>query len=178
MYYTLLILQCLGILFMFYELIHISRQRPSKFQTLLLLLVGAILINTYGYTLEITATGKELALQAVHISYLAKPFILYLMYIFVMKYCGFSIPKAGKCILFSLAAFISVLVFTSDYNTLFYSHISFSYSGLFPHLILHMVLSTNYIQPFLASILSACFLPVHAFLFSINRALSANRYFF
>ncbi|MEI3301590.1 MAG: histidine kinase N-terminal 7TM domain-containing protein [Eubacterium sp.] len=136
MYYTLLILQCLGILFMFYELIRISRQRPSKFQTLLLLLVGAILINTYGYTLEITATGKELALQAVRISYLANPFILYLMYIFVMKYCGFSIPKAGKCILFSLAAFISVLVFTSDYNTLFYSHISFSYSGLFPHLIL------------------------------------------
>lgn len=121
---------------MFYELIRISRQRPSKFQTLLLLLVGAILINTYGYTLEITATGKKLALQAVRISYLAKPFILYLMYIFVMKYCGFSIPKAGKCILFSLAAFISVLVFTSDYNTLFYSHISFSYSGLFPHLIL------------------------------------------
>ena len=136
MYYTLLILQCLGILFMFYELIHISRQRPSKFQTLLLLLVGAILINTYGYTLEITATGKELALQAVRISYLAKPFILYLMYIFVMKYCGFSIPKVGKRILFSIAAFISVLVFTSDYNTLFYSHISFSYSGLFPHLIL------------------------------------------
>ena len=80
MYYTLLILQCLGILFMFYELIHISRQRPSKFQTLLLFLVGAILINTYGYTLEITATGKELALQAVRISYLAKPYPLFNVY--------------------------------------------------------------------------------------------------
>lgn len=102
MYYTLLILQCLGILFMFYELIHISRQRPSKFQTLLLLLVGAILINTYGYTLEITATGKELALQAVHISYLAKPFILYLMYIFVMKYCGFSFQKQENVFCFPL----------------------------------------------------------------------------
>lgn len=136
MYYILLILQCLGIVFMFYELVHISRQHPSKLQTLLLLLVGAILVNNCGYTLEIAAPGKELALQAVRISYLAKPYIIYLMYIFVMEYCGFSVPKWGKRILFLLASFISVLVFTSDYNTLFYSHISFSYSGLFPHLIL------------------------------------------
>lgn len=136
MYYTLLILQCLGIVFMFYELIHISRQHPSKFQTLLLLLVGSILINNFGYTLEIAASTKETALMGVRMSYLAKPYILYLMYIFVMEYCGFSVPRWAKRILFSLASFISVLVMTCNYNTLFYSHISYTTSGLFPHLIL------------------------------------------
>ena len=120
MYYTLLILQCLGIVFMFYELIHISRQHPSKFQTLLLLLVGSILINNFGYTLEIAASTKETALMGVRMSYLAKPYILYLMYIFVMEYCGFSVPRWAKRILFFLASFISVLVMTCDYNTLFY----------------------------------------------------------
>ena len=136
MYYTLLILQCLGIVFMFYELIHISRQHPSKFQTLLLLLVGAILINNCGYTLEIAASTKETALMGVRMSYLAKPYILYLMYIFVMEYCGFSVPRWRKRILFSIASFISVLVMTCEYNTLFYSHISYTNSGLFPHLVL------------------------------------------
>lgn len=136
MYYTLLAIQCLGIGIIFYEMIHLAIQRPSKLQTLLLLIVGAILINNFGYTLEITAPTKEIALQAVRFSYLGKPFILCLMYIFVMEYCGFSLPAWGKRILFSIAAFISILVLSSNYNTLFYSHISFTNSGLFPHLIL------------------------------------------
>lgn len=136
MHYTLLAIQCLGIGIIFYEMIHLAKQRPSKLQTLLLLIVGAILINNFGYTLEIAAPTKEIALQAVRFSYLGKPFILYLMYIFVMEYCGFSLPAWGKRILFSIAAFISILVLSSNYNTLFYSHISFTNSGLFPHLIL------------------------------------------
>ena len=150
MYYTLLILQCLGIVFMFYELIHISRQHPSKFQTLLLLLVGSILINNFGYTLEIAASTKETALMGVRMSYLAKPYILYLMYVFVMEYCGFSVPRWAKRILFSIASFISVLVMTCEYNTLFYSHISYTNSGLFPHLVLSHGLIYNLYTAFFA----------------------------
>ena len=121
MYYTLLAIQCLGIGIIFYEMIHLAIQRPSKLQTLLLLIVGAILINNFGYTLEIAAPTKEIALQAVRFSYLGKPFILCLMYIFVMEYCGFSLPAWGKRILFSIAAFISIFVLCSNYNKLFYS---------------------------------------------------------
>ena len=136
MYYTLLAIQCLGIGIIFYEMIHLAIQRPSKLQTLLLLIVGAILINNFGYTLEITAPTKEIALQAVRFSYLGKPFILYLMYIFVMEYCGFSLPAWGKRILFSIAAFISILVLSSNYNNFFYKFgiVSASDFGTWSHL--------------------------------------------
>ena len=70
MYQALLILQYIGIIAIFFELLYVVRQRSSRLQTLLLLVMSFTLINLVGYTLEMTADTKELAMQTLKDTYI------------------------------------------------------------------------------------------------------------
>lgn len=145
MYNFLLILQYLGIIVVLFEILYISRQHSSKLQTILLMLLYASLINIIGYTLEMEASDKTLAIQALKMSYVGKPFVVYYMFAFVMEYCGVSIKKVQSTIYYSICIFIACLVYSNDYHNLFYSSISYTYDGIFPHMILkHGVLYNIY----------------------------------
>lgn len=145
MYQTLLVFQYIGIIALFFELLYVVRQRSSRMQTLLLLVMFFTLINIVGYTLEMEADTKELAMQSLKVTYIGKPFILFSLYLFVMEYCGASVPKALRNTFFLICLIISSLVFTSEHQTLFYSSVDFTQDGLFPHVILgHGILYNIY----------------------------------
>lgn len=145
MYQTLLVFQYIGIIALFFEILYVVRQRSSRMQTLLLLVMFFTLINIVGYTLEMEADTKELAMQSLKVTYIGKPFILFSLYLFVMEYCGASVPKALRNTFFLICLIISSLVFTSEHQTLFYSSVDFTQDGLFPHVILgHGILYNIY----------------------------------
>lgn len=134
MYNFLLGIQYLGIIMLALEIVYIVRQRITKLQTTLLVLMYSILINLIGYTLEMKATDVSHAMLGVKVGYMGKPFIIYTMYLFVMEYCGIKLKVWAKNILFFIQCSISVLVFTSEKHTLFYSSQEFVQTGVFPHL--------------------------------------------
>lgn len=96
MYYALLILQYIGIIALFFEVIYVTRQRSSRMQTLLLIVMYSTMINLVGYILEMEATTKLLATQSLKVTYIGKPFIIFSLYLFVMEYCGVSISKRSR----------------------------------------------------------------------------------
>ena len=145
MYQALLIFQYIAIIALFFEAIYVSRQRSSRMQTLLLIVMYSTMVNLVGYTLEMEAATKELAMQSLKVTYVGKPFIIYSLYLFVMEYCGVSISKARRNIFFLISLTITILVFTNNYHGLFYSSIDFTNEGLFPHMILqHGILYNLY----------------------------------
>lgn len=145
MYQILLVFQYICIIALFFEILYVARQRSSRMQTLLLLVMFFTLINIVGYTLEMRSTTKELAMQSLKFTYIGKPFILFSLYLFVMEYCGVTVPKILRNIFFTICLVISSLVFTSEYQTLFYSSVEFTQDGLFPHVILgHGILYNIY----------------------------------
>ena len=55
MYLALLTFQYIGIIALFFEVIYVTRQRSSRMQTLLLIVMYSTLINIVGYPLEMEA---------------------------------------------------------------------------------------------------------------------------
>lgn len=129
-------IQLVGMAVLLIEIIYILQQRPSWMQTDLLIIVLATLVNFVGYLFEIQAPSKEIALQAVKFLYLGKPYIILATFIFIMRFYDIHIPKWIKYILCSLHIGISLLVFTCDKQSLFYSSIGYTQEGYFPHLVL------------------------------------------
>lgn len=149
MYYALLMLQYIGIIALFFEVIYVTRQRSSRMQTLLLIVMYSTMINLVGYTLEMEATTKLLATQSLKVTYIGKPFIIFSLYLFVMEYCGVSISKRYRNIFFCIGLTITMLVYTNKYHHLFYSSIDFVNSGMFPHMVLHHGILYNLYTMFL-----------------------------
>lgn len=136
MYDLLLILQYIGIIGLFFEILYVSRQHGSRLQTILVILLYASLFNIVGYTLEMEAKTQELAMQSVKMTYIGKPFVVFTMYVFVMEYCGVSIKKSRRNFFYAICVAIAGLVYTNEYHHLFYSSVSYTNDGLFPHLVL------------------------------------------
>ncbi|MCM1542831.1 MAG: response regulator [Blautia sp.] len=129
-------IQVVGITVLLIEILYILQQRASWMQVNLLVIVIATLVNFIGYLFEIQASSKEMALQAVKFLYLGKPYIILATFLFVMRFYDIHIPRWAKYILCSLHIGISLLVFTCDRHSLFYSSIDYTQEGYFPHLVL------------------------------------------
>ena len=136
MYDLLLILQYIGIIGLFFEILYVSRQHGSRLQTILVILLYASLFNIVGYTLEMEAKTQELAMQSVKMTYIGKPFVVFTMYVFVMEYCGVGVKKSRRNFFYAICVAIAGLVYTNEYHHLFYSSVSYTNDGLFPHLVL------------------------------------------
>ena len=136
MYTLILWIQYIGILVLVVEAMYIIRQKPSKQQLTLLVVILSTLVNFVGYLFEIQADNKEMALQAVKILYLGKPYIILATFLFAMEFYRIQVPAAVRVMLCAIHACISFLVFTCDYHNLFYSSKDYTQEGFFPHLVL------------------------------------------
>ncbi|MCM1468546.1 MAG: ATP-binding protein, partial [Alistipes sp.] len=129
-------IQYIGIIILLIEILYILKQKASWMQTYLLVIIFATLINFVGYLFEIQAGSKETALLAVKFLYIGKPYIILVTFLFVMKFYNVRIPDWLKNTMCALHISISMLVFTCDRHSLFYSSIDYTYDGYFPHLVL------------------------------------------
>lgn len=127
--------QYVGILILLFEIYYIIRQRPSKSQILLLLVVICELVNFAGYIFEINSTTPQQSLTAVKFMYIGKPFIVLSMFFFIMDFFRVKIPQWSKIVLSLFHILITALVMTCEKQHLYYKSIDFTNEGLFPHLV-------------------------------------------
>lgn len=133
MYQVLLTIQYVGIFVFFAELIYVVRQKASRLQNILVLVMITSLLNFIGYTLEMQATNLREAMCAIKVAYIGKPFIALCSFFFVVEYFHIAIHKIVKTILIVIHALLSTLVFFYERFNLFYSKVDFVYEGIFPH---------------------------------------------
>lgn len=136
MYTLFMIFQYIGIVVLFGELCYVFYQKPSRQQNCMLLLILALEINFVGYLFELGAKNLDQALQAVRVSYWGKPFVVLLIFMFVMEFCRIKLPTWFYWILTTFHFSISMLVMTCQHHKLYYSSIDFTQEGFFPHLVL------------------------------------------
>lgn len=137
MYSVLLAMQYVGIFVLVLEIICVLCRKNTKLQTILLMVLVSTLVNFVGYLFEMQATTQVMALQAVKVIYLGKPFIILFIFIFFIERMGIKPPKFLYPALSILHMAVSALVITCDHHSLFYSSIDYdTESGLFPHLVL------------------------------------------
>lgn len=135
--YTLFItIQYLAIVILLIEAMYIIRQRHSRLQVLLLVVVLATLVNCVGYLFELQADNKEQALLAVKFIYVGKPFAILGTFMFFMEYFKIRLSLVITYSLCLIHTSVTMLVLVCDKHRLFYNDIQFVQEGFFPHLVL------------------------------------------
>jgi len=94
----------------------------SKKREFFLLYIICIFITSVGYLLELTATTANGGLIAVKVMYIGSVLFCPFFLIFVQKYTEKEFPKIINGTIITIAIFIILLVWTSDFHTLYYSN--------------------------------------------------------
>lgn len=134
MYEMCVMIQYIGIILLLVGLAYLLQQWPSRPQSFMLFLGFAVLVNSVGYLIEMTADSMKVALVAAKFSYLGKIYIPPLAFFFVLYYCGIKVPRALVVALTSVHTAVLVLVLSCEEHDLFYKSSYFSTAGVFPHL--------------------------------------------
>lgn len=135
MYYVCLNLQIISIIAAFICCYLILVRWNSKSHSYLFLSAVAILVNNIGYLVEIGTDNVEIMLIGTKLAYLGRPLVALGMLLFTAEFCRVVIPRIVKLLLMVYSLFITILVFISQYHTLFYTGHEYVDSGIFPHII-------------------------------------------
>lgn len=133
MYNFLLIVMFISIVLILVETIYIFSHLNTNMHAYLLIFLIAVLINNVGYIFEMTAQTSEAAYQATRFLYLGKVMIPLAMLIFVFRFCRVNIPKWLTILLSGIHLFLYMIIMTDPYHHLYYTSITFTQEGLFPH---------------------------------------------
>ena len=131
----LIVIQFIGMIGLFAQVLYLVNQRPSKQQMRLMLLMIALLINLCGYMFELQAHTFEQALQAMKFSYLGKPISVLVLFLFMMEFYKVKLPKWVSVVLAVLHIMIILFALTCDMHKLFFSYIEYTTDGMIPHLV-------------------------------------------
>lgn len=136
MYSLAVSLQYIGIIVVMMGLFYIYPQRMSKRKQLLFVILVSAAMNDMGYLFELQSTTVEAALVSIKVAYVGKLVAELAIFIFVMDYTNYKIPRWIYGMLGVIHAVVVGLVWTCENNTLYYSSIGFTQEGLYPHVIL------------------------------------------
>lgn len=134
MYNVLLSIQIIGIVALVCSLVYIFRGGSTYTQRLMLSFTIAELVHNAGFLLELTSKTAQEAMLAINVEYLGSAAVAIFFMMFIFNYCGRKEHKIFERILLLCAVVVIVMVWTSDFHSLYYKEVGFVYTGAFPHI--------------------------------------------
>lgn len=107
----------------------LTRMKSEKRAYFVLFLFCAA-IYALGFIMEATATTAEGGLLSAKVGYIGSTLYAPMLLAFIQKYCGKELPKPVNFLVFASALAIILLVWTTEYHSLFYT--SYWYDGVSP----------------------------------------------
>ena len=129
-------LQLLCIISVLYFIVRIMFEKSSKAQNAAVLFSVSGLVYTVAFFIETTARTQELSFGAVTLEYLGEAGAFIGLTIFLSEFCHFRVKNIFYLIEGLFFGGAVILVYTAEYNHIFYKSISMDYSGDFPRLVL------------------------------------------
>lgn len=129
----LVLLQIISIVALIAGSVYLFTRWKGREYSYLFLFSIATLINNIGYLIEMTAPDSNSALLGTRVAYLGKVFIPFSFFLFVLQYCEIYLCRTVKLIMAAFHILIAFLVFTCRYQKLFYTSITYTAEGMFPH---------------------------------------------
>lgn len=133
MYTVLLIVLLVSIASFMVEAGYVAKHLKSQTHTYLFLYILCCLVNNVGYLMEMTAKTSEAAYTATRLLYLGKMNIAFAFLCFILYFCKVKVAKIVPILLFAFHQILYGIVLTNDWHHLYYTSITFSEEGLFPH---------------------------------------------
>ncbi len=117
---TIILLNYISVFVMLACTVLISTQTSSKMQKLALLISGCLTMSSIGLLYKSEAVNAAAYILGQKIGYAFIFHGLFLMFLFILEYCRFSIPKFFIWFFEGVNFLITFAVLTMDYHTLFY----------------------------------------------------------
>ncbi len=121
---TMILFNYISVFVMFACCVLISTQTGSKMQKLALLVSVCLTMSSIGLLFKSEAVNATAYILGQKIGYAFIFHGLFLMFLFILEYCRFSIPKFFVWFFESVNFLITFAVLTMDYHTLFYKSYS------------------------------------------------------
>ncbi|ABX43198.1 histidine kinase N-terminal 7TM domain-containing protein [Lachnoclostridium phytofermentans] len=135
MYSLMLAIQIIALLTNFTVILVLLVKKPFRGQAIFLALCAAVLVQCFGYTLEITSTTLDSAMMSIKIQYLGSAYVNILFLSFLFDYCKLKKSRLLFCLLFLINTLILIAVVTCEYHPYYYTDVQFVQEGSFPHVI-------------------------------------------
>ncbi|MCR5699537.1 MAG: HD domain-containing protein, partial [Treponemataceae bacterium] len=135
LYNILLGIQYASVVLMLFMCAYILKNWSKRLHSWFFLYCISTLINNAGFLFVMQAKTLEEATLLWKFTYMGRIWIPYSLFMFVLTLC----KQKPKTLLMSILAVVHaatyLLVLTLDYNKLYYTSISFTQDGLFPHML-------------------------------------------
>lgn len=116
----LIVLNYLSVLVMFCCTAFVVSHSESKMQKLALLVCLSLTCCCIGFLFRIEAVTAEGLIAGQKLIYCFVPHSMFFMLLFVLEYCGYSLPQFLQGLLSVLNLLVSLSVLTMDHHNLFY----------------------------------------------------------
>ncbi len=136
MFNVLVIYQIFMVLGCIFFVILMMRQRESALSKLMLCIGFLGAIQNAGYLLELVSQDISEAMVAVRMEYLGGAFITTFLFVFVVRYCGYTVPRKLEALMFGLDGFALLCIWGYKHTNMYYKTVTFVKDGIVPHLVL------------------------------------------
>lgn len=136
MYNVLFTLQIIALILTLVSAAVLLTQKGSEVSKLILVGCLCAFVQNAGYLLELTSRNLDEVMIAIRAEYLGAAFIGTMSMLFVFRYCRVRIVPWIKYTLLGIDVAVLICVWAYEYIPIYYSGVSFSYNGVFPHVIL------------------------------------------
>lgn len=133
MYYFLIGLIAASIVLFLFETGYVLSHSTNRLHSMLILYLIACFVNNGGYLLEMTSNTMEAAYVATRVLYIGKSYIALALFVIVLNLCRVKYNKKFLVSVFIMQSIFMMIVVSNSVHGLFYSSISHTDSGLFPH---------------------------------------------
>lgn len=114
----------------------ICKQKSNELSRQMLLVAFAALMCNAGYLLELLSKNSGEVMIALRCEYIGVAFAMTFTLLFISKYCEFALPMSLYRILLIYDFFVVFSVWSSEWNHLYYTNVSFDTGGFIPHAVL------------------------------------------
>jgi len=136
MYTLLLTFQIIAVIFSFACAAVLLIQKGTEVTKLILVGCLCAFVQNAGYLLEMRSTNLDEVMIALRFEYIGTSFIATMSMLFVFKYCRVTILPWIKYTLLGIDAAVLLCVWCYEQVPLYYTGVSFVYTGTFPHVVL------------------------------------------
>lgn len=133
-YHGIVIFQTVVVIACAFFLIYVVKGKNSNAMKLMMMAAFLCLLMNVAYLIEITCNSRDAAISAMYLKYLGASYVGTFVWIFASIYCRHPISKTLQKIVMFWNLVVVLLVWTSNYHTLYFKSIGFNLSGNIPYL--------------------------------------------
>ncbi|SFB18307.1 Signal transduction histidine kinase [Acetitomaculum ruminis DSM 5522] len=130
---AVVVIHAIAIFLIFLQVAGMVTKQESYERKLMIIADICVIIQNFGFILEMTSKNLELSLQAIRVEYFGSIWTGYLFMLFMYHFCKLEVAKSLKRLIFGSLCMVLAVILSNDVTHLYYLDASYVSDGVMPH---------------------------------------------